>query len=55
MMRAVRAATEMSASSATTSPAPTAGPWIADTIGFEQLMTFMTMSRASRMTRVRAA
>jgi len=35
-------------------PAPTAGPCIADTIGFEQLMTLKTRSRASRMTRVRA-
>ena len=36
---AFRPATEMSASSATASPAPTAGPWIADTIGLEQLTT----------------
>ena len=55
MMRAVLPATEMSASSAATSPAPTAGPWIADTTGFEQSMRFMTRSRASRMTRVRVA
>jgi hypothetical protein len=55
MMRAVRPATDTSASSAHTSPAPTAGPWIADTIGFEQLMTLLTMSRASRRVRVRAA
>ena len=36
---AVRAATDTSASSATASPAPTQGPWIADTTGFEQLIT----------------
>ena len=51
MMRAVRAAIETSASRPATSPAPTAGPWIADTIGFEQSITFRTMSRASRITR----
>jgi hypothetical protein len=39
MIRADRVAIEMSASSAAASPAPTAGPWIADTIGFEQLIT----------------
>jgi len=33
MMRAVRPATDTSARIAATSPAPTAGPWIADTIG----------------------
>src|SRR5690606_155741 len=33
MIRAVRAAIETSASSPATSPAPTAGPWIAETIG----------------------
>ncbi len=36
---AVRPAMEMSASMPTTSPAPTAGPWIAETTGFEQLIT----------------
>ena len=35
----LRVAIEMSARSAATSPAPTAGPWMADTTGFEQLMT----------------
>ena len=54
MMRAVRPTTETSASSAATSPAPTAGPWIADTIGFEQSMTLTTRSRASRIVRRRA-
>ena len=39
MMRAERATTEMSASMPTTSPAPTAGPWMAETIGLEQLIT----------------
>ena len=48
MIRAVRAATETSASRPTTRPAPTAGPWIADTIGLEQSMTLWTRSRASR-------
>lgn len=36
---AERAAIEMSASRPTTSPAPTAGPIIAETIGLEQLTT----------------
>jgi hypothetical protein len=36
---ASRAAMEMSASSPATSPAPTAGPCIALTIGLSQLMT----------------
>ena len=45
----------MSARRATTSPAPTAGPWIAETIGLEQSMTLWTRSRASRSTRVRTA
>ena len=39
MMRAERATTEMSASIPTTRPAPTAGPWMADTMGFEQFST----------------
>ncbi len=39
MIRAERDAIEMSASSPTTSPAPTAAPFIAETTGFEQLMT----------------
>jgi len=39
MMRAERATTEMSASSPTTSPAPTATPSIAETTGLLQLMT----------------
>ena len=39
MMRAVRATTDTSASSAATRPAPTAGPCTADTIGFEQSIT----------------
>ena len=39
MILAVRPATEISASMATTRPAPTAGPWIAETIGLLQLMT----------------
>ncbi len=55
MIRAVRATTDTSARMPATSPAPTAGPWIADTIGLEQLMTLKTRSRASRMTRVRTA
>jgi hypothetical protein len=38
MIFADRAAIEMSANNAAASPAPTAGPWIALTIGFEQLM-----------------
>jgi hypothetical protein len=38
MMRAERAAIETSASRPATSPAPTAGPCIAETTGFEQLM-----------------
>ena len=50
-----RFVTEMSASSAATRPAPTAGPWIAETIGFEQSMMLVTRSRASRSTRVRTA
>ena len=52
MMRAVRPTTDTSASSAATSPAPTAGPWMADTIGVEQSMRFTTRSRASRITRM---
>src|SRR5580765_79687 len=55
MMRADRAAIETSASRPTTSPAPMAGPCIAETIGFEQSMTLKTRSRASRSTRVRAS
>ncbi len=39
MIRAERAAIEMSASRPTTSPAPTAGPCMAETTGLEQLMT----------------
>jgi len=35
MIRAERATIDTSASRPTTRPAPTAGPWIADTIGFE--------------------
>jgi hypothetical protein len=37
MIRAERAAIEMSASSPMTSPAPTAGPAMAETTGLEQL------------------
>ena len=37
MMQAERAAIDTSASRPTTSPAPTAGPAIADTTGLEQL------------------
>ncbi len=55
MIRAERAAMDTSASSATTRPAPTAGPWMAETTGFEQSTTPQTRSRASRSTRVRAA
>ena len=39
MMRAVLDAIDTSASSPITKPAPTAGPRIADTIGFEQSIT----------------
>ena len=39
MMRALRPATEMSASMAAASPAPTQGPSIAATTGLVQLMT----------------
>jgi hypothetical protein len=38
MIFAFFAAIEMSASNPATSPAPTAGPCIADTTGFEQLI-----------------
>ena len=55
MILALRAAIEMSARRATTSPAPTAGPWIADTIGFEHSMTLRTRSLASCNTLVRTA
>ena len=55
MMRAVRPTTDTSASSAATSPAPTAGPCTADTIGVPQSMRFTTRSRASRMVRSRAS
>ena len=55
MMRAVRATTDTSARRPATSPAPTAGPWMADTIGLAQLMTLNTRSRASRRIRVRTA
>jgi hypothetical protein len=39
MIRASVAAMDTSASRPTTRPAPTAGPSMADTIGFEQLIT----------------
>jgi hypothetical protein len=39
MIRALRPATVMSETMAAASPAPTHGPSIAETIGFEQLMT----------------
>ncbi|COX12461.1 Uncharacterised protein [Mycobacterium tuberculosis] len=53
MIFAARPATEMSASSATTRPAPTAGPRIADTTGLSKLTRLSTRSRASRMMRSR--
>ena len=54
-MRADRATTDTSASRAATSPAPTAGTWMAETIGFDQAITLRTRSRAYRMTRTLAA
>jgi hypothetical protein len=39
MMRAVRPTTTMSDTMAAERPAPTAGPSMAETIGFEQLIT----------------
>ena len=55
MMRAVLATTDTSARMPATRPAPTAGPWMAETMGFEQLMTLKTRSVRVRMTRVRVA
>ena len=42
----------MSARSATASPAPTATPLMADTIGVSQSIIVRTMSPASRITRI---
>src|SRR5579884_2498713 len=54
MILAPRPATEMSASKATTRPAPTAGPRIAETTGLSKLTILSTRSRASRMMRIRS-
>ena len=45
---------EMSASMPTISPAPTAGPWMAEITGLLKLIRLLTRSRVSRYTRINA-